>query len=174
MSARGIFRFGLPLCSILIHGTILLKALKVRLQRSSVPLRHRTREVIRSVPEAPAWRRGLDGDPSRASKLGGEPGSAEEQAAGGRGQRAEGKEEVAAGTLELRFTLNSLIMSVSRCPRPGGSCPQDLQEQSSSAGTGLSPAVRGPDLGIPGLGWNPGGDGQWGAGGHLTRRAKLL
>ena len=71
---------------------------------------------------------------------------------------------MAAGTLELRFTLNSLVMSVSRCPRPGGSCPQDLQEQPSSAGIGLSPAVRGPGLGIPGLGWTPGGDGQWGAG----------
>lgn len=96
----------------------------------------------------------------------------EEQVAGGRGK--EGKEEVASGTLELRFTLNSLVTSVSRCPWPEGSCPQDLQEQSSSAGLGLSPAVRGPDLGTPGLGWNPRGDGLGGAGVHLTRRAKLL
>ena len=77
------------------------KALKVRLQRSSVPLRQRTQDVTRSVPEAPAWRRGLDGDPGRAFNLGGAR-VGREEGAGGRGQRAEGKEGVAAEILGLR------------------------------------------------------------------------
>lgn len=71
-----------------------------------------------------------------------QPGSVEkrELEAEARGQRAR------RGWLQrLLGSEVHLELSGHEC-EPGGSCPQDLQEQSSSAGIGLSPAVRRPGL----------------------------
>lgn len=130
---------------------------KVSLQPGSAP----KASACRDGP-ARAWTR----DPGRASSLGGvvKLGFMEEKVSGGRGQSA-GRRWLHRDSRTQRFSLDSLAISESRHPQPGGDCLKDSRNNLSDQpmlGIGLSPTVRVPVLVHPrslgGVGFtSPGG-----------------